>query len=303
MHNKKILILGASGMLGASLFRYFSKLGDYKVYGTVRDDYKRRYFPDKLKENLISNISFDDMKAFRNLIAKLRPDFVINCVGIIKQNSLVSDKLISINLNARLPHLLLYECRKNDAKLIHFSTDCVFSGARGGYSEFDKPDASDVYGMTKYLGEINEENCVTIRTSIIGHEYGSNRSLVDWFLSQTGDVKGYDQAIFTGLPTIELAKIIHRYILENQNIEGLYHVASQKINKYDLLNLISDIYSKKDIRIMRDSAVKIDRSLICSQFNRVSGYIAPDWKSLVELMFSEFNEIKNMEQKSVPENE
>jgi len=183
-----------------------------------------------------------------------------------------------------LPHRLAKLCSLAEARLIHISTDCVFDGRKGMYKEEDISDAEDLYGKSKYIGEVHSlSHVVTLRTSIIGHELNSHSSLVDWFLSQRDSVKGYKQAIFSGLPTVELADVIRKFVINNVNLRGLYHVSSSPIDKHSLLCLIASTYSV-DNEIAIDDKVKIDRSLDSSKFQREAGYTAPVWEELINKM-------------------
>lgn len=277
----KILILGASGMLGSSLFRYFSRLNGFDSYGTIRSGHIPSCYTDIEKSKLIIGVDIENSDSLINLMEKIRPDLVINCVGLIKQLESVEDPLKAIPINSLYPHRLASLCGLVNSRLIHISTDCVFSGEVGAYAEDDLPDAKDLYGRTKYLGEVvNRENAITLRTSIIGHELNSNRSLVNWFLSQDGLVHGFRRAIYSGLPTVELARVIEKFVIPNIHLNGLFHVASDPISKYELLKIIRDIYSKKN-EIIPDDQLKIDRSLNARKFQNATGYIPPSWEELV----------------------
>lgn len=279
----KILILGANGMLGHSLF---SNLLTYNhdVFGTIRA--KNNLFLKSFGERIFYNVDFNDnnLKKIDNIIQKTSPDYVINCIGIIKQKKqsmLNMDQ--NIYINSYLPHLLSNLAEKNNSKFIHFSTDCVFSGIQGAYVESDVPDARDSYGLTKYLGEINNKHSITLRTSIIGHELNTNLSLVDWFLSEKNDeVTGFCNAIFSGLPTCYVAKILNKYIL-GSNLHGLYHLSVDPIDKYSLLSLVAKIYNKK-INIRKDYSFEIDRSLSSKKLTTDSGYNYENWEELIKLM-------------------
>lgn len=277
----KILVIGATGMLGNTLFRFLKDNSvSNEVVGTIRSSGDLSLFDDKYRNCLISNIDIENHDSFVSLLSNIRPDVVINCAGIIKQLKSASDPLPVISINAYYPHKLAKLCSLLDARLIHISTDCVFSGLKGGYKEEDKCDASDLYGLSKNLGEVKYGNCLTIRTSMIGHELKSSNSLVDWFLNQQGQVNGYSKAIFSGLPTVELANVINSYILPDSDLHGLYHVSAEKISKFDLLNLVSKIYNKK-ITIIRDENVVINRSLDSAKFKKITGYVPPDWEKLI----------------------
>jgi len=277
----KILVIGATGMLGNTLFRFLTDNSvSNEVLGTIRSSGNLNLFDDKYRNCLISNIDIENHDSLVNLLSNIRPDVVINCAGIIKQLKNASDPLPVISINAYYPHKLAKLCSLLDARLIHISTDCVFSGRKGGYKEEDECDASDLYGLSKNIGEVKYDNCLTIRTSMIGHELNSSNSLVDWFLHQEGQVNGYSKAIFSGLPTVELANVINSYILPDSDLHGLYHVSAEQISKFDLLNLVSKIYNKK-ITIINDENVVINRSLDSAKFKKITGYVPPDWEKLI----------------------
>lgn len=279
-----VLILGASGMLGSAVFNVLSEDDDLNVWGSVRSRGVLRHFPESLRSHLLCGIDVLDEDALIRVFGDVKPDVVVNCVGLIKQLSDADDPLCALPINSMLPHRLERLCRLAGARLVHISTDCVFSGSKGGYLESDNSDAYDLYGKSKYIGELSgSPHAVTLRTSIIGHELDSNYALVEWFLSQSGSVKGYTNAIFSGLPTVELARIIRDYVIPNESLCGLYHVSADPIDKYSLLKLIASEYGK-DIEIISDDAVKIDRSLDSSRFREATGYIPPSWNELVQLM-------------------
>lgn len=241
----KILVLGVTGMLGSAVFHTFSQ-SDTQVFGTLRDKKYVRYFPEHAHSHLITNVDVLDMDSLFKVFELVRPDVVINCVGLIKQLATAKDPLVVLPINAMLPHRLAKLCALSHARLIHISTDCVFSGQKGLYLEHDVSDAEDLYGKSKYIGEITElPHAITLRTSIIGHELNSNHALLEWFLSQENEVNGFTKAVFSGLPTFELARIIRDYVIPHPELSGLYHVAASPINKYDLLALIAEIYGKK----------------------------------------------------------
>jgi len=188
------------------------------------------------------------------------------------------------------PHQLARLCALCNARMLQISTDCVFSGAKGNYSETDISDATDLYGKSKFIGELGYDHTVTIRTSIVGHELQSKNSLIDWFLSQSSSCSGYTKAIFSGLPTITLAEIIHNYVIEDSKLSGIYHVASHPISKFELLNLIATEY-KKQILILEDDSVVIDRSLKADKFNRATGYLPPPWPVLANHLYQHYQSL------------
>lgn len=283
----RVLVFGATGMLGSTVFRAFSADHRIETYGTMRDVSGAGYFAPHLRNALIPNVHLESEAGMLNAFSASRPDIVINCVGIIKQLPNASDHLESLAINASLPHRLAKYCAMAGARLVHFSTDCVFSGKSGHYSEDDFPDAYDLYGRTKYLGEVDYENAITLRTSIIGHELVSAKSLVDWFLSQSGAVKGFRKAIFSGLPTIEVARVIRDFVITNPQLRGLYHLSVDPINKNDLLHMIADVYGK-DITINPDDALVIDRSLNSDRFRAATGFKPKPWPQLIREMHADF---------------
>lgn len=284
----KILVLGANGMLGYSIFTELSVNKSIEVYGSVKSIKKvKNYFPEKLIGKLIGGIDAEYIETVKNMLLKIKPDIVINCIGIVKQSSMSQDISLQIYINALFPHKLADLCSKLNIRLIHFSTDCVFSGKQGQYTELDPSDADDIYGKTKYLGEVIDGNCITIRTSILGHGLNSHYSLVDWLLLQYQPIKGYTKVIFSGLPAIEFAKIISEFIIPNENLHGLYHVSSDPISKYQLLKYICEIYKKK-LTIKPYDKIICDRSLISEKFRNETSYTSPLWPSLIRKMYNQY---------------
>lgn len=278
----KILILGAGGMLGSTLFRLLPNFG-HEVYGTLRQSKLSQYINSSFANpgNLIFNIDVLNSDQLSLAISQVNPDIIINCIGIIKQLDIANDPLYVIPINSLLPHRLSELAERFKAKLIHISTDCVFDGKKGNYSESDKPNADDLYGKSKELGEVKDKpHVLTLRTSLIGHELHSSHSLVDWFLSQSEQVNGYTKAIFSGLTTMEIAKVIHNHIIPNIGFYGLYQLAVDPISKYDLLLLIKEIYGK-DTQIVPTDSFIMDRSLKAEKFQKDFGYNPPEWKQLI----------------------
>lgn len=280
----KVLILGASGMLGSAMFKVLSKNKLLHVVASLRDNKKTGFFDESLRANLITGVDVLDQDSLVQLLTNTRPDVVINCVGLIKQLGNAKDPLVALPLNAMFPHRLARLCGLLGARVVHISTDCVFDGKKGNYLESDLSNAEDLYGKSKYMGELHDyPHAITLRTSIIGHELDSRHSLVDWFLSQEGEVKGFSKAIFSGLPTVELARVVEHYVLPKPELHGLYHVAAEPISKLDLLTLVAREYGK-NIRIVADAQLVIDRSLNGVRFKEASGYTAPAWPELISLM-------------------
>jgi dTDP-4-dehydrorhamnose reductase len=231
----------------------------------------------------VSGVDVESLDSLTRMFATLQPDIVINCIGIVKQLADANDPLIALPINALLPHRLARLAQIAGARLVHISTDCVFSGEKGNYVEADLPDAYDLYGRSKLLGEVDYPNAITLRTSIIGHELTGNRSLIDWFLSQTGEVDGYKYAIFSGLPTVEIARIIHVHVIPNPDLHGLYHVSAAPINKFNLLSFVAKEYCK-EIEIRENNDFVIDRSLNSDRFRSATGFKPESWPELIHRM-------------------
>jgi dTDP-4-dehydrorhamnose reductase len=283
----RVLVLGATGMLGSAVYKVLSGSNALSVFGTVRNTSAIKNFGPGLQENLISGVDVLDHDCLVNVFQQCKPDVVVNCVGLIKQLSTAKDPLSTLPVNAMLPHRLSKLCGLTNSRLIHISTDCVFSGRKGMYQEVDVSDAEDLYGKSKFIGEVvDEPHAITLRTSIIGHELNSQSSLVDWFLSQEGSVKGFSQAIFSGLPTVELARVIMEFVIPQPTLHGLYHVSAQPIDKLTLLQHVAKTYHK-EINIIPDDQLKIDRSLDSSRFRNATGYVPPAWVDLIQTMYAQ----------------
>ena len=279
----KALVFGVSGMLGNAVFRLFADTPGIDVTGTARSGAVTSRFREDLRSRILTGVDVEQLDSLTRTFASVRPDVVVNCIGLVKQLAEADDPLAALPINAILPHRLARLCDVAGARLVHVSTDCVFLGTRGMYKESDAPDAQDLYGRSKLLGEVDYPHAVTLRTSIIGHELGSAHGLVGWFLSQSGPVRGYTKAIFSGLPTVELAAVIRDRILAAPSLRGLYHVAGAPIAKYELLRLVASAYGKST-EIVPDDRVVIDRSLDGSRFSEATGYTAPPWPELVRRM-------------------
>ncbi len=272
-------------MLGNAIFRVLSESGTHEVWGTVRNRSVNTYFETTPSMHIVELRDVNDDAALQKLFDHLKPEIVINCIGLVKQLTDANEPLYAIPINALLPHRLAALCTTTNARLIHISTDCVFSGKSGNYHEADLPDATDLYGRSKLLGEVSTStNAITLRTSIIGHELTTQHSLIEWFLAQQGLIKGYTKAIFSGLPTNELARVVRDIVMPRPELHGLYHVAAAPINKYDLLTLVSQIYGKH-IEIIADDKLNIDRSLNAQRFHDATGYSAPEWPALIKQMY------------------
>lgn len=276
----RILVLGAYGMLG---HRLLFRLGEqHDVHGTcrtIRDDPLASSYVAKAR--LIDGVRADDLASIEDAIRKVRPAVVINCIGIVKQLESSRDPLSAIYVNALFPHRLALICRSAKSRLLHFSTDCVFSGRKGMYRPEDVSDAEDLYGRTKYLGELQNEDCITIRSSVIGRELGSTNGLVEWFLAQrNGSIKGYRGAVYSGFTTDEMSRIVST-VLKHDGLHGVWQVASKPITKYDLLLLMRSEFDLS-IKIEPQDEPICDRSLDGSRFNERTGYSPPSWESMIK---------------------
>ncbi len=279
----RVLVVGASGMIGSTVLRVLSEKKDWQVFGSIRDESVKRFYPVAIGERLIEGIDVERPDALVKVLDQLRPNVVVNCAGLTKHKPDAEDPLVSIPINALMPHRLAGLCKLVGARLIHVSTDCVFSGEKGNYTEDDLADARDVYGKSKALGEVDYPHAITLRTSTIGHELQNTYGLLDWFLSQDVQCKGFARAIFSGLPTVVFSQVIRDVVIPHPELTGLYHVAAKPINKFELLKLIADVYGKK-IDIERDDNLAIDRSLDAKRFQSATGYVAPEWPELIKSM-------------------
>jgi len=289
------MIMGGSGMLGHKLWQILGQ--KHNAWRTLRDDLTQHHASVVFSDaKSIGGISVQDFDSVVRSFNEARPEVVVNCVGIVKQQAAAKDPLQCTEVNSVFPHRLAGLCRAVGARLIHISTDCVFSGRKGNYVETDNTDAEDLYGRSKLQGETTGPGCLTIRTSIIGRELTSSYGLVEWFLAQEGKpIKGYKKAIFSGFTTIALSRIIGSIIENNPKLEGLYHISADPISKYDLLELIKQTYSRQ-ITIVPDSAFCCDRSLDSGRFRAATGFVPPSWPRMIEEMFQDptpYDQIRN----------
>jgi dTDP-4-dehydrorhamnose reductase len=279
----RVLVLGAGGMLGHAALRFFAASKGFEVFGSVRSAGMLRALDPSLHECIVTGIDVENVDSLARALDRVRPQLVINAIGLVKQLTEADDPLQAIPINALLPHRLARLCALVGARLVHVSTDCVFAGTRGGYREDDPADAQDLYGRSKHLGEVDYPHAMTLRTSIIGPELGGAHGLVGWFLAQSGSVRGFTRAVFSGLPTVELARVIRDHVLPHPELHGLHHVSAAPIAKYELLQLVAQTYGKA-IEITPDDRLVIDRSLDSTRFRQLTGYQPPDWPELVRAM-------------------
>lgn len=283
----KVLVFGGSGMLGHKLCQILSAQMD--VWTAVRaDSMAHRFLP---KERIFTHISVQDIERVGEIVAIVEPDAVVNAVGIVKQRDEARQAVPSIQVNALFPHQLADICIPRGIRVIQISTDCVFSGLRGNYSELDVPDPVDLYGRSKLIGELNRSGCLTLRTSIIGWQLNTFSSLLSWFASQRGKtIKGYRKAIYSGLTTSVLAQLIGDLILTRPDLYGLYQVASEPITKYDLLLQLGKELGWDDIILHPDDQFYCDRTLLGDRFTTATGWRAPDWDQMISDLAQEWPE-------------
>ena len=286
----RILILGGDGMLGHQLLKQLSSRHDVRV--TLRRDLenysKHRLFNDK---NAYAGIDLRDFSRVSKVCEDLGPEVVINAAGVLKQRQDASDVILNLEINSLLPHRLASLCHDLTARLVHLSTDCIFSGKKGNYCETDFSDAEDLYGRSKYLGEVHANNCLTLRTSMIGRELSRKTNLLEWFLSQQGVIKGYKNAIFSGFTSSELARIIENIITYFPNSSGLYHVSSDPISKLDLFLRLKTLLGL-NVQIETEENVHCDRSLNSAKFRTEFNYTPPIWDDMLSELAAEINRIR-----------
>ncbi len=276
----RILILGGDGMIGHQLFKHLSHRHEVRV--TLRQGLSA-YSDFGLfdKKNSYTGIDVRSTEHVKKVLVNFQPEIIVNAVGIVKQRRTAKESIPSLEINALFPHRLALLCKEINTRMLHMSTDCIFSGKKGNYKESDPSDAEDLYGRTKYLGEVKDSPCLTIRTSIIGKELSRKLGLLEWFLAQDGVIQGYRNAIFSGFTTLEMSRIIERIIVDYPEKEGLYHVSSEPISKYDLLILIKERLGL-ETEIIPDEMVQYDRSLDSTRFRKEFNYTPPTWEEMVQ---------------------
>jgi dTDP-4-dehydrorhamnose reductase len=263
------MIIGITGMLGHKLFEIAKREG-HDVYGTVRGE--------SHEKNVYGVLDITDKKRFENVVEKVKPELVINCAGVIKPLS-TKDMTTTIKINSLAPHQIAKTCKKHDVRLIHVSTDCVFSGRKGNYSEEDMTDPQDLYGQSKLLGEITDKpNVLTVRTSFIGRELTTSHGLLEWFLKQEGTINGYSNAYFTGLTSNELSRVLLK--LGEKRVSGLVHIGGEKIDKYSLLKLANELF-KKNLKINKYEDFHCDRALNSTKLKSL-GIKVPSMKQMLK---------------------
>lgn len=280
----RILILGASGMLGHKMHETLART--HEVVSTTRGTLdelptvaEQFFARGGLREGFDATTS----GGLEALLGELEPEAVVNCIGVIKQRDAAHDALESIAINSLFPHQLASVCSPRGVRVVHFSTDCVFSGDKGSYTEDDLSDARDLYGRTKYLGELEGEGVLTVRSSIIGRELANFESLVEWFLAQRGSIRGFSRAIYSGLTTLEMAKLVQRLLEEHPGLSGVWHIASGAVSKHELLLMMRDCFGH-DVEIAVDDTFVCDRSLDGRRFLAATGIEVSSWEEMVVAM-------------------
>jgi dTDP-4-dehydrorhamnose reductase len=286
----RILILGGDGMLGHQLLKSLSSGHDVRV--TLRQRLSA-YEAFKLFHagNAYGGIEVGSLDHLIDVLGEFRPEAVVNAVGIVKQRSTAKESVPSLEINSLFPHRLAGLCKAAGVRMVHMSTDCVFSGRTGRYREADVSDAEDLYGRTKYLGEVDESHWVTLRTSMIGKELSRKQGLLEWFMSQKGSVQGFKNALFSGFTTLELSRIIEKILTEHPGKGGLYHVSSDPISKFDLLTLLKRKMGLR-IDIIPAEEPRLDRSLDSTRFRKEFDYTPPTWEEMIEELSRSLKEVQ-----------
>jgi dTDP-4-dehydrorhamnose reductase len=259
--------------------------GRFDSWVTVRGgyaDYKRYGLFDPRR--LLGGVSVFEINSVTKALDKVCPDVVVNCIGIVPGSNESRYPINSLKINALFPHQLASMCVGVGARLLHISTDGVFSGRQGRYTEEDTPDPNDLYGHCKLLGEVTLPHCLTIRSSLIGRELSGAKGIVEWFLGQRGRrVQGYSNVIFTGFPTLIFAEIMAELVAHEPRLSGLYHVSSEPLSKYEILCLLRETY-RVAIEIDRFEDIHTDRSLDSSRFKAVTGFKPKPWPEMIRVM-------------------
>jgi len=285
----KILILGGNGMLGHQFLQAWHEKHDVKVTlrGDISDYANANMFTSR---NSFSHVDAMDLATLNSKMEAFAPDAVVNAIGVTKQRTDGSNIIPTLTINALFPHQLAALCLQHQARLIHLSTDCVFSGKMGFYNEGAISDAEDLYGRSKFLGEVNQAHVVTLRKSTIGLELAGSHGLIEWFLAQKGVIRGYRKAIYSGLVSSELARVVENILLGQPQLSGVWHVSSEPINKYDLLLQLAERLGRKDVVIEPDDMFMCDRSLNGNAFQQQTGYIAPSWTTMLDELARQIEE-------------
>lgn len=277
----RIVILGGTGLIGHKLFQKLSQRFE-NVYAVIhRSKAEFKQYEIFSSPNVIENMDVSDFKALDGLLRALQPDLIINCIGVTKRHPEANAPKLCITLNSLLPHVLAEWGVRHNSRVMVFSTDCIFDGKRGGYIEESLPSAEDLYGRTKFLGEVYGSNCLTLRTSFIGRELSSFTELLEWFIAQNGKtVRGFTNALYTGISTLFLSEVVSNIIERHQGLSGLYHLSGDAISKYDLLCLARDAF-KLDVEVVPEGGFTCHRTLIGKRFRDATGIMIPSWQEMM----------------------
>lgn len=284
-----VLVLGANGMLGHKVLQALRLR-----FGPTRGTLSTQALPPSLQkvdllqgDDIILGVNARDLQGLDRILGTIQPAVVVNCIGIIKQRPAAESAVDSIAINSLLPHFIAEACQRWGGRVIHFSTDCVFSGNRGRYTEDDPSDAKDLYGKSKFLGEVATANSLTLRTSIIGRELLHHRSLLEWLFQQNSrKIRGFRKAIYAGVTTNYLAEMVSHIVECLPDLSGLYQIASTPISKFELLKLLRDAY-RLDIEIEPDDKFICDRSMLGNRFKAATGCVCPEWPELIQQLSSD----------------
>ncbi|MBC7428159.1 MAG: sugar nucleotide-binding protein [Bacteriovorax sp.] len=278
----KILIFGVGGMIGHRVWLEANQIPNVEVFGLVRKSKTHYEKFGIFNDNVYYDTDVSDWVNVEHILNKLKPDVIVNALGITIRKPEMGDFNLALTVNSFFPHKLLKWAQAIQSRIIHLSTDCVFDGDQGHYLETSQPSAKDIYGKTKFLGEIEGSGALTLRFSCIGRELESHTELLDWFLLQEGKkIKGFSKAIYSGLTNIVIAKEICRVITNFSELTGVYQLSSTPITKYDLLCL-AKTYFKLDVEIEKFDNYISDKSLICDKYKKGTGFNAPSWAAMLE---------------------
>jgi dTDP-4-dehydrorhamnose reductase len=277
----RVIILGVSGLIGHKLLQKLSS--DFEIFGVLH--HSKDYYnnpPLFSGQNIIENINVSEFDILKGVLYTVNPDIIINCVGITKRKIDINDPLDAISINSAFPHQLAKWAKVNKKRVIHFSTDCVFNGKIGNYTETSLSSAEDVYGKTKYLGELHYDNTITIRSSFIGQELFDKTELFEWFLAQSGkQIKGFKNTLYSGVSTIFMASVVKDIILNYPGLSGLYQLATEKpISKYQLLNLAKKVFDVK-VDIIPDIEHIHCPTLDASKLRKAINIAVPSWEEMM----------------------
>jgi dTDP-4-dehydrorhamnose reductase len=273
-------VVGATGTLGHRICMEWA--GRFECFGTVREPTPEPVAKLLAPATLIPGVTAEDPVSLRPAFEKVKPEVVVNCIGAVKQAEAGQQAVPAIRINSLFPHELAAVCRDHSARMVHISTDCVFSGKRGSYSEDDVPDATDIYGRSKLLGEVSGEGLLTLRTSLIGRELKGTLGLLEWLISNRGgSVRGFSRAVFSGFTTAALAAELAFLIEEHPELDGVWHLAAEPIDKLTLLAKLNEAL-QLGIDVVPDPDVVIDRSLDSSRLSSTTGRPPRGWDDMID---------------------